>query len=67
MLSNNDNKENDKTSINALTTRRAGFQRHKNPLNQSDQMVVSVADSVGQPELCVEIRTKNPFSHFGCY
>lgn len=50
MLSNNDNKENDPTSINILTNHRACLHNHKNPLNRSDQiteMVVSVGDSVG--------------------
>lgn len=59
MLSNNDNKENEPTSVNILTDRRACLYDPKNPLNWIDQitkMVVSVADGVGQLELCEEIR-----------
>lgn len=57
MLSRNDNKENDPISINILTNHEACLHDHKNPPNQSDQiteMIVSVADIVGQLELCEE-------------
>lgn len=59
MLSNNDNKGNDPTSMIILTNHEARLHEQKNPPNRNDQiteMIVSVADSVGQLELCEEIR-----------
>lgn len=59
MLSCNDNKENDPISINILTNHEACLHDHKTPPNQSDQiteLIVSVADNVGQLELCEKIR-----------
>lgn len=59
MLSNNDDKENNPKSINTLTIHKGPLHGHKNPLNWSCQiteMVVSVADSVGQLDRCEEIR-----------